>query len=633
MRASRFVDRRTNQVSAVQRPERGLLCPDGARPSLAEWILVATLVVGATVAVMLSTGGWAAISHAQGRPPQFSVNSVADRPDIAPGNGLCDTINPGECTLRAAVMEANARDGNETIALPAGTFTLTRPGQGEDAALTGDLDLTDPGDSVTITGVLEGDVLRTTIDGGHLDRVFEVHLNTRLVLSRLQIQHGDAGAGEGGAARVATGGTLELVDSAVLLNHARFGGGIALAIGAEGRVTDSEVRDNASDSNGGGVHNQGVLVLDRAEVRGNDAGARGGGVHSLGTLRLTDTSFRDNTAGSNASGGGIASLGSNADLIMTGGTLIQNSTGNNGGALVLSGIAVLTDVLILANTADRGAGISSAGTVTMRETQVSDNTAGSDGGGWLVVEGSVTIGGSQIQGKNAATTGGGMQVLSGTVMLADQSTVRGNTALLSSNDSGGGGVQIDGGVVHIADSEVIGNTAAGSGGGILTDEAGTLTVTDGSVANNTAQHLGGGIRNLGDATLTDVTVERNTANGNGGGVHNSGTLTVTGGSVSQNKASISVNLAGGGIWNHGTVSLTGVAVDNNISLNGTGGGLINFSPPGTTAIAVLVDSTVNGNTGGTGIGGISNSGTLSLERSEVSRNVAERREAFRTADR
>ena len=43
------------------------------------------------------------------------------------------------CTLRAAVMEANDHEGDDTIMLPAGTYTLSNMGAGEDAAKTGDL--------------------------------------------------------------------------------------------------------------------------------------------------------------------------------------------------------------------------------------------------------------------------------------------------------------------------------------------------------------------------------------------------------------------------------------------------------------------------------------------------------------
>jgi len=76
----------------------------------------------------------------------FTVNAVDERRDAAPGDGSCDAdpAAPGEeCTLRAAVQEANATPGADTIVVPAGIYRLTLQGSGEDAGLTGDLDLLD----------------------------------------------------------------------------------------------------------------------------------------------------------------------------------------------------------------------------------------------------------------------------------------------------------------------------------------------------------------------------------------------------------------------------------------------------------------------------------------------------------
>ncbi|MCA9927283.1 MAG: CSLREA domain-containing protein, partial [Anaerolineales bacterium] len=82
------------------------------------------------------------ISHAN---PDISsnnliVNSIADVTDANPGDGICET-SPGNaiCTLRAAIQEANALPGEDTIQLPAGTYTLT----------SGELAITD---NVTIIG-------------------------------------------------------------------------------------------------------------------------------------------------------------------------------------------------------------------------------------------------------------------------------------------------------------------------------------------------------------------------------------------------------------------------------------------------------------------------------------------------
>src|SRR5207245_8353591 len=82
----------------------------------------------------------------------FTVNATDDRVDANPGDGHCDadSATPGDqCTLRAAVQEANASPGADTIMLPAGTYKLKLAGIDEDAAATGDLDIV--GD-VTIVG-------------------------------------------------------------------------------------------------------------------------------------------------------------------------------------------------------------------------------------------------------------------------------------------------------------------------------------------------------------------------------------------------------------------------------------------------------------------------------------------------
>lgn len=91
----------------------------------------------------------------------FAVDTTFDTVDSNPGDGFCNDAN-GECSLRAAVMEANALPGVEEIRLADGaTYALTIPGIGENAAATGDLDIRSgvviTGDSV-LTGTI-GEVL------------------------------------------------------------------------------------------------------------------------------------------------------------------------------------------------------------------------------------------------------------------------------------------------------------------------------------------------------------------------------------------------------------------------------------------------------------------------------------------
>src|SRR3989338_1764620 len=89
----------------------------------------------------------------------FTVSKIADTND-----GVCGA----DCSLREAIGAANALPGADVITLPAGTYTLSIVGAGEDLNATGDLDIT--GD-LTINGA--GDT-STIIDGGAIDRVLTV---------------------------------------------------------------------------------------------------------------------------------------------------------------------------------------------------------------------------------------------------------------------------------------------------------------------------------------------------------------------------------------------------------------------------------------------------------------------------
>ena len=74
----------------------------------------------------------------------------------------------GDCSLREAVIAANADTDADRILLSAGHYLLEIPGTGESAAATGDLDLRT---SIEIVGP---GATMTTIDGAGLDRVFEI---------------------------------------------------------------------------------------------------------------------------------------------------------------------------------------------------------------------------------------------------------------------------------------------------------------------------------------------------------------------------------------------------------------------------------------------------------------------------
>ncbi len=113
---------------------------------------------------------------------EFTVSSTLDTVDANPGDGIAaDSL--GRATLRAAIMEANSLPGSHRIVLAGGLYTLTRAGANENAALTGDLDIT--GDITIVDQQIES----TVIDGGDLDRVFHVLPSGKLTVTSITIQN------------------------------------------------------------------------------------------------------------------------------------------------------------------------------------------------------------------------------------------------------------------------------------------------------------------------------------------------------------------------------------------------------------------------------------------------------------
>lgn len=125
------------------------------------------------------------------RARDFIVDDAEDRVDYVRGAGFCRT-NRYSWTLRAAIQEASALPGQQTIALGAGEYRSEIDGADEDAAATGDLDVTD--DLV----IESSGASTTTVQGTTFDQVFDVAEGVNLTLSDLTGSGGltlDAGAG------------------------------------------------------------------------------------------------------------------------------------------------------------------------------------------------------------------------------------------------------------------------------------------------------------------------------------------------------------------------------------------------------------------------------------------------------
>ena len=203
----------------------------------------------------------------------FIVNKTADTND-----GACDA----DCSLREAIIAANALAGVDTITVPAGTYILTIAGTSDDASETGDLDIAD---DLTIIGA--GPSI-TIIDGGGLERVIEILPGSLVNISGVTIQNGnDSGMGGG----IFNAGTLTLINSAVSNNTAEFLGGGIGNFGAGSLTLDrSTVSGNTSGApTGGGISNNGdtvSLIAINSTVSGNSSGISNNG--SGGTIMLTN---------------------------------------------------------------------------------------------------------------------------------------------------------------------------------------------------------------------------------------------------------------------------------------------------------------------------------------------------------
>jgi CSLREA domain-containing protein len=159
-----------------------------ARRSTALFLAV---VIAAAGASSCGTGG-------DGAPEAWVVDQIGDRADADPDDGVCDVDlgrSGSQCTLRAAVQEANRRGGPDRIQLPGGY--ILRSSLGSDGAAGGDLDIL--GD-LRITGRGPEE---TVLDGAGADPIFRLDRGAELVLAGLALTGGEQSNGtRSGSARL-----------------------------------------------------------------------------------------------------------------------------------------------------------------------------------------------------------------------------------------------------------------------------------------------------------------------------------------------------------------------------------------------------------------------------------------------
>jgi len=529
--------------------------------------------------------------------PPLTTTFTVDRTDDTAAATAC-TPADNDCSLRGAIIAANADVSADPVIIniePATTYnlTLTNATQ-ENAAATGDLDITTSLHSVTIVGGGSSGPTASIIDAAGLtsgtmhDRVFQVTgSGVTLVLQDLAIQNGQAA--DDGASGASTNPAAQ--------NSTRAGGGVLNGAGID---------VNGVAVNGGGSVTLTNVLVQSCQVLGKGDSAInqhttldawGGGLASIGatgSVSITNSTMTGNTAaggnggnfnngaGSNARGGSLYSEGGTLNIS---GSRIENSAANGGkggdqdqngqtnggfggtaqggGAWVGAGNATINNTTFentTANGGDSGTGgngsepagpADGGGLYSLGTTTVTNSTfhlAGATGGRSGDTFGSTCLGG------HTSLEGGGTR---GGAIFADGGSLIINTATFANNfalgGDGGNGGQTNGGL----NCGAHGKGGFAYGGAIANNNAATINIKHGTISGNNAQAGNTGV-NQGGANKPPQLV----AEGTGGGIR------VGPGAVTLENTIIAGNTAANGLGDTTGAPTPGPNVDGTITSNG-----------------------------------------------------------------
>ena len=262
------------------------------------------------------------------------INHNGDGVDANPGDGLCETSTPGQCTLRAAIMETNAWAGSDfaafelpscpgagcvitpATALPAITGQLTIDGQtqpGWTSAPLVDLRGESAGagsSGLNVTGA--GSAIRGLAVGGFLQSGIVINANNVTVQGvHAGVAPDGSTARANGAAGSATGGVY-------------IASGTGIVIGG----TTATTRNVLSGNGGSGVW----VAAGTSTIIGNHIGTKAAGTAALGNGRWGVTlSAAAQTLGGSTTGQGNVISGNTANstggvLVLAAGQTIQGNT-------------------------------------------------------------------------------------------------------------------------------------------------------------------------------------------------------------------------------------------------------------------------------------------------------------------
>jgi CSLREA domain-containing protein len=246
------------------------------------------------------------------------VNTTDDTDD-----GAC---NAAHCSLREAINAANTLSGPDAI-----KFTISSTAT---IMLSPNTQLPIITDRLTFHG--NGQTIAANEVDAAADRVFEISSTAAVIMTQLTIRDGHTASGGAGIHNL---GDLTLIESTVTENVASWGDSTAGIYNGSGTLTiiRSSVIRNHADPNVGAIYNQsGIVIIENSTISDNSSSIGYGGIlnGSGATLIITHSTLADNII-----------LGSSADVLNQGTLYLRNSI-LAGGCVNLGSLAESINTLV-----------------------------------------------------------------------------------------------------------------------------------------------------------------------------------------------------------------------------------------------------------------------------------------------
>ncbi len=529
---------------------------------------------------------------------EFTVNDTTDAVDSDLKDGVCNS-NPwsstklktdkdaagelatwksnAQCTLRAAIQEANVDFDKDTIIIPPGIYTLTLKSTPGDLAADGVEDIPEDklpartlsaaGGDLDIVSNLEikksdepGDVI---LDGAGKFRIFDMQFRkeTEKDLRTPEVTLTDLKFINGAA--ITHGGAIQCSCTSLTLNNIHF-------------------ENNTSNIHGGALSNySGKTTLNNVTFTDNSAGGFGGALASpnwRGVLTIKNSSFIRNT--STKSGGAVYVDG---NILLIEDSQFERNISEEGGALFIYQAESTLSNLTIENNSSKtnGGGIyQKEGELEInKKTTISDNKSKLSGAGLYVNLGILTINKDAetvsepvLIENNESTSSGGALYLHSNKSPAGvfiHPVVNINHTVLNNNRALGS----SGGAIHASaritlnSVNITNNNSKINGAGIFLSNESILTWQEGELKNNKSSNNGGGLYLVtrSSADLTAVTIENNWAD-NGAGIYSAsnGLLRITDSYIIENRGNKVGEGFGAGIFLESAIAMiSGSTFDGN----------------------------------------------------------------------